>query len=499
MTILGEPYVGETLIARPNSISDADGIDFASATYQWLRDGVEIPGAVQTEYLVSEADVAAQISVRFTYTDFQGTEEVVTSYPEDPVAAVGVSVPDDVQPYNDLVILGDAVVGESLTARPNAVTDENGIDPTSVSFQWLRDGEEIVGATGQVYDVTEDVLGAEISVVFAYTDLRGTDKSLTSNPKPAVEAALPDPIVLPDTDAGDASRLLGTTDDDTFTAAVGLRSISGFGETDTVHFEGDQSNYSLILSADSVSVSDRREDGLGTIILDTIELIDFGTEVAPFDGPVNLDVFAGHTELERAELESLIEMYIAYFNRAPDAIGLGFWGSAVAEGASFESVASLFAIQVETQDMYQADTTNIEFATAIYDNVLGRVPDQEGLEFWVNALDTNAVSRDQFILQVLEGVHASPKQDFGYEFTAQQLADQQYLETKVDIGALYAVHKGLSDVQDATNVMALFDGSQSSMNAAVAAINDHYMDAMDPESGEFVMQLVGVLDNAFTG
>ena len=45
VTILGEAYVGETLIARPNGIGDADGIDYSTATFQWLRNGEPIPGA----------------------------------------------------------------------------------------------------------------------------------------------------------------------------------------------------------------------------------------------------------------------------------------------------------------------------------------------------------------------------------------------------------------------------------------------------------------------
>lgn len=70
------------------------------------------------------------------------------------------------------------------------------------------------------------------------------------------------------------------------------------------------------------------------------------------------------------------------------------------------------------------------------------------------------------------------------------------MDDKVDIGAYYAVHMGMSDVTNAVAVMQLFESS--GLSAAISAIDDFYADALDPTSGEFLMQVVGVLDNPFT-
>ncbi|WP_188484241.1 hypothetical protein [Marivita lacus] len=67
----------------------------------------------------------------------------------------------------------------------------------------------------------------------------------------------------------------------------------------------------------------------------------------------------------------------------------------------------------------------------------------------------------------------------------------------MDIDAYFAVHRGMSDVGNASAAMALFDGFQASINQAVAAIDGYYQDALDPNNGEFLMQVVGVLDNPF--
>ena len=186
-----------------------------------------------------------------------------------------------------------------------------------------------------------------------------------------------------------------------------------------------------------------------------------------------------------------------FFNRAPDAVGLNFWGTAFANGVSLADSARLFVDQVETRATYPSDLSNSELVATIYDNVLGRIPDQAGFDFWVNALDTGGIGRDIAILGILGGAKAVPPADATQDFIDQQLADRAYLATKTDIGAYFAVHKGMSDVDHASAAMAVFNGSAESVTAAVAQIDSFYDAALKPTSGEFLMPLVGVLDDPF--
>ncbi|MCP5086736.1 MAG: hypothetical protein GY952_08050 [Rhodobacteraceae bacterium] len=55
----------------------------------------------------------------------------------------------------------------------------------------------------------------------------------------------------------------------------------------------------------------------------------------------------------------------------------------------------------------------------------------------------------------------------------------------------------MSDVDDAIAAMALFDGSEDSIDNAVGAIDGFYGDALYPIAGEFLMPLVGVLEGPF--
>jgi hypothetical protein len=67
----------------------------------------------------------------------------------------------------------------------------------------------------------------------------------------------------------------------------------------------------------------------------------------------------------------------------------------------------------------------------------------------------------------------------------------------VDIGVYFSAIKGLSDRDDTVTVMEIFDGSNASVDAAVAAIDQIHADALDPNNGEFLTPLVGVIDDPF--
>jgi hypothetical protein len=288
---------------------------------------------------------------------------------------------------------------------------------------------------------------------------------------------------------GGNDRLEGGSGNDLVNGGVGI---------DTAVFSGAQSAYTLTLSANSTVIQDRRGDGNGQDTLIGIELLDFDTGF--FDGaPFDLQQFGGPTGLSAPDFESFIELYIAYFNRAPDAVGLNFWGTAFANGVTLQQSASFFIDQPETRETYPSDLSNTDVATAVYNNVLGRIPDQAGFDFWVDALDSGGVSRDQFILAILGGAKAAPPAGATQDFINQQLADQAYLANKTDIGAYFAVHKGMSDVDNASAAMAIFDGSGTSVTAAVAQIDTFHNAALNPNSGEFLMPIVGVLDDPFSG
>lgn len=274
--------------------------------------------------------------------------------------------------------------------------------------------------------------------------------------------------------------------------------LDGGTGVDTVLLSGPQSSYTLLLGQDGMAIVDRRPGGDDTDRLMHIEFLDFNSELDMFGGsPMDLDFFGRQPGVGADELEGLIELYVAYFNRAPDAIGLSFWANALSSGATFSDIAALFMQQDETAAIYPSDLTSGELVDIVYQNVLSREPDTEGRTFWVEMLESGLVDQDQLILEVLAGAQAEPHDGATQGFLDQQALDRLHLSNKTDIGAYFAVHRGMSDTENASTVMELYNGLQNSVFDAVAAIDDMYSAALDPLNGEFLMPLVGVMENPF--
>lgn len=288
--------------------------------------------------------------------------------------------------------------------------------------------------------------------------------------------------------------LNGDGGNDRLIGGGGNDALNGGAGEDTAYFTGNQTSYTLTLFAAGMNITDR-SGANGTDTLTAIELLDFDTDIN--GAPLSLSQFGGLAGLNATQLQSFIELYIAYFNRAPDAVGLNFWGTAFANGNTLEQAATQFIDQPETRATYAADLSNDAFATAVYNNVLGRAADQAGFDFWVGVLNNGSVGRDQFILSVLNGAKAAPPAGATPEFVAQQQADQAYLSNKTDIGTYFAVNRGMSNVDNARTVMQTFDGSQASIQQAITATDGFFNTAMAGTGGEFLMQVTGIIDDPF--
>ena len=286
--------------------------------------------------------------------------------------------------------------------------------------------------------------------------------------------------------------LFGFGGDDRFTGGAEDDSLFGGDGADTAVYSGPQGRYTLQIERDGVTLIDR-SGADGTDALSGIEFLSFG-DATDF----NLANQVGIASLSAEEIETFVELYIAYFNRAPDAEGLNFWGSAFANGFSLEEIATLFLDQDETRDTYPATLSTIEFVTQVYGNVLGRTPDQGGLEFWAGALDDGFVTRDEFILQALRGAKVDLPEGSSTEDIALQQGDRAYLSEKTDIGTYFAVIRGLSDVNEADAVMQLFQrDDQGSIAEALLAADAAYSDALATNGGDFLIQLVGIVPDPY--
>jgi hypothetical protein len=160
VTISGTAQVGLTLIANASALTDPDII--GTITYQWKRAGVAITGATNSTYILVQADFEKTITVTASYTDGYNRFESKTS-----AATLAVTAPPNTSPTGSVIIDGNVVGGQTLTAS-NTIGDADGLG--TISYKWYSDGVAITGATNSTYKLTPAELNKVITVIATYTD-----------------------------------------------------------------------------------------------------------------------------------------------------------------------------------------------------------------------------------------------------------------------------------------------------------------------------------------
>ncbi|CAN0585393.1 unnamed protein product, partial [Ectocarpus sp. 12 AP-2014] len=94
--------------------------------------------------------------------------------------------------------------------------------------------------------------------------------------------------------------------------------------------------------------------------------------------------------------DDVFRLYRAVFDRDPEESGFQGWTQTLASGnMTLPEVIESFMGAPEFQSTY-GDTTDTQFVTLLYRNVLKRGPDPNGLSSWVDALD-NGMERSEVV------------------------------------------------------------------------------------------------------
>ena len=231
-TIGGTARVGETLTADTTGITDADGLDNVSYSYQWVaNDGTtdtDIEGETDATYTLVADDVGKTIKVKVTVTDDAGNEATLTSVATDEVGfAVQQQGASNTPATGQPTISGTAQVGETLSVDTSGIADADGLVNATYTYQWVaNDGTtdtNISGATDNTYTLVADDEGKTIKVRVTVTDDAGNETTLTSEATDEVEAA-----PQPDSPATGMPTIAGTAQvGETLTADT-----SGIADTD---------------------------------------------------------------------------------------------------------------------------------------------------------------------------------------------------------------------------------------------------------------------------
>jgi len=245
--------------------------------------------------------------------------------------------------------------------------------------------------------------------------------------------------------------VLGSYGSDVLDGGPGSDVLDGGPGIDTASFAGNLRTFTLSATPEHVIVIDRsRPHEVDTLI---------GIEAMLFDGTdssIDPTWLTTAARLDESRFADLIEMYVAYFNRAPDALGLQYWASRIVDGMSLTQVAQSFFAQPESLANFPATMSTTQFVWQVYQNALGRAPDSGGLAYWVHDLDSGAQTRDAFMLAIIYGARAPTG----------SAPDAQYLANKGIVGGYFALDLGLGDTNWAKTVMRGVDATAASVTAA---------------------------------
>jgi len=156
---------------------------------------------------------------------------------------------------------------------------------------------------------------------------------------------------------------------DTITLLDHNHRVDGGSGSDTVVLAGPRSGYQISQSGNTLTLQSKA----GSDTLVNVERLLFDDMALAFD-------VAGNGG-------QIYRLYQAAFNRTPDSGGLGFWMHQMDEGMSLDSIASFFAGSPEFQAMYGSNLSNAALVDKLYQNVLHRAGDANGIKFWNNYLD----------------------------------------------------------------------------------------------------------------
>ena len=131
--------------------------------------------------------------------------------------------------------------------------------------------------------------------------------------------------------------------------------------------------------------------------------------------------------------QSIVGLYIAYYNRAPDQSGLNYWINQAhlnGNNAALLSISNSFKNNEKFAEDYPTNLSNSQFITKIYNNILNRAPDADGLNYWALQLDAG-LAKHEFIVTYINNV-------LNYTGTISEgITSQRMFSNKIAVGQYY--------------------------------------------------------------
>ncbi len=398
LTFVDDPEVEEDFLLQVSG-TDAALFDFDDAGNLVVADGADID---------FEAQQTANIVISATNLNGEVFEK-----------AFEITIEN--MPISDIAMVSGGTVREGAaddTVVATFESSENPVEPTAVlsivsggDGLFYLDGNELKVSpnAGSVFDFDDQ---SNYFITFSATDGNGPayEESFdifVENVGPIL--GTPDEDILNGTQFND--EILALESDDTINASFGDDDIDGGPGTDTVVYARGRNQVTHDWMNDGTIVVTRTALGEGTDTLTNVERIDLD------DGSLLYDV-------DTPNLGFGYRIYQASFDRTPDEGGVLFWIGVLddldnqgwSQYDKEQFLATQFIQSDEFTALFGANPTNEEYIDAMYQNVLDRLPDQGGYDFWVGGMVNDGLTREDILI-------AFTKSDENVDRTAPDIDD----------------------------------------------------------------------------
>lgn len=181
------------------------------------------------------------------------------------------------------------------------------------------------------------------------------------------------------------------------------------------------------------------------------------------------------------------QLYVALFNRAPDAEGLGYWAQRMSNGESWADIANAMYATEPARATYPLYLTNAEIVAAFYENVLGRPGDAEGLGYWEAMMNAPGATPGSVIAAMIDVVTNYDGDD------ADGLASAALFANKVAVADYFV--RNVGTIEGSQAALQGVTADPDSVGEAIAAIGSTPEGAADTHLTVRWDNLVGTAGN----
>ena len=142
----------------------------------------------------------------------------------------------------------------------------------------------------------------------------------------------------------------------------------------------------------------------------------------------------------------ITELYVGYYNRAPDPSGETYWVTQFNSGMSLSAIAQSYSVQTESTNLYSflaspntSSTAAINsFIAAIYQNLFNRAPDAGGQAYYVQQLQNGQNTVGGTIIAIESGAQGNDLLILNNKLTVGNYFDTQIFNNNVQFSASVA-------------------------------------------------------------